>query len=89
MEENYNISVFNQTLMCISKEDVVTSVTQLFIIGVCFSFQWLLENVQGSNNICICSVRNKSEPSSRSFVSYWNLSDNLGNHLVVFEVLIS
>lgn len=39
MEENYNISVFNQTLMCISKEDVVTSVTQLFIIGVCFSFQ--------------------------------------------------
>lgn len=80
-----------QTLVCILKQDVVTSVIQVFIIGVCFSPQSLFQNVQRSHNICICPIGNKSEPSSRGFkfVSYWNLFDNLDNPVVVFEVLTS
>lgn len=89
MEEDYNISIYIQTLMCLSKQDVVTSVIQLFIIGVCLSPQCLFENVQRNLNIYICPVRNKFKAFSRSFkfFSYWKLSDNLGNPLVVFEVL--
>lgn len=77
--------------MCISKQDVVTSVIQLFITGVCFSSQCLFENIQRRCTVCVCQVRNKFEPSSRSFkfVSYWILFDDLGNPLVVFEVLTS